>query len=152
VIAVLSSQALQVKSIHEWFWLCSSNRLAVNEVFQPIRRVWKVTGAARRAGLTDVDCRAHPDARSCFQTPGALLKPPAAEKVALFHYATKSREDFKRKLTRGSGMSKATKDWSYFEELVGCAPQSVFCKLQSVRAASREKHCRQATAPHVPIF
>jgi hypothetical protein len=42
--------------------------------------------------------------------------------VALFHYATKSREDFAAKVARGSAMSAAVKRWEWFDQLAECAP------------------------------
>jgi hypothetical protein len=60
--------------------------------------------------------------KCCSWMPGALNRSPTVERIALFHYATKSWEDFSSKMKRGSGMSKSTKTLSYFQQLEQCAP------------------------------
>ena len=57
----------------------------------------------------------------CFQSSGSIITPERADKVSLYHYATKSLEDFTSKMARGSGMSSAVKDMSYFAQIARCA-------------------------------
>lgn len=45
----------------------------------------------------------------------------SADYVALFHYATRSREDFEIKQARGQGGSKVGRPWTFFNELERCA-------------------------------
>eukprot|EP00892_Ulva_mutabilis_P011734 jgi/Ulvmu1/8933/UM005_0024.1 len=56
----------------------------------------------------------------CFQSSGSLIEPARAARVALYHYATKSLQDFTDKMSRGSGMSAAVKDMDYFAEIARC--------------------------------
>lgn len=87
----------------------------------------------------------HPDhsklRQRCFQSSGPMIRPPRADKVALFHYATKSLEDFTSKMSRGSGMSAATKGMNYFAEISQCG----LCGpgLQPCGSAVREGTCGQ---------
>lgn len=66
----------------------------------------------------------HPDhnklRKRCFETSGPMIEPPRAAKVALYHYATKSLADFTSKMSRGSGMSAATKGMEYFDQIARC--------------------------------
>ena len=57
----------------------------------------------------------------CFSVPGPSVGSPSIDAVALFHPATKSRDDLEAKLTKGSGMGNATKTMAYFEEIARCA-------------------------------
>jgi hypothetical protein len=45
----------------------------------------------------------------------------SVDRLALFHYATRSREDFAIKQTRGGGNTRVGKSWSYFDILSRCA-------------------------------
>ena len=112
--------------------------------------------------LTDLEWRPHPDCRPplstitadicaseaakktpfeqfstcCYSMPAALAREhPSVERVALFHYATKSREDFNGKMARGSGMSKRSKTAEYFDGLAECAPAPVTFVVRSVLCA-----------------
>lgn len=39
------------------------------------------------------------------------------QRIALFHYATRSKQDFAIKKARGGGSNRAGKSWKYFEKL-----------------------------------
>ena len=58
----------------------------------------------------------------CYEMPGAASKESSVESVALFHFATKSWEDFDAKMKRGSGMSKSKKTRDYFDRIAECVP------------------------------
>ena len=63
------------------------------------------------------------DRRQCFWCPASGLNSGgSAERIALYHYVTKSRQDFAAKTKRGSGMSGATKREDYFQSVQQCAP------------------------------
>ena len=54
--------------------------------------------------------------------PGAASRNASANEIAIYHYATKSLEDFGAKMLRGSSLSKRThKEWTYFADIARCA-------------------------------
>jgi hypothetical protein len=80
--------------------VCRDDRLAVAEDFEPVP-VRQVDGI--RCDLPDDDVTG---AAKCRYSPGAEyknLKDP--QKIALFHYITKSWQDFEVKMVRGDGNS-----------------------------------------------
>lgn len=99
--------------------------LAVDENHQPINNMWKAMPVWKRDGGSDKACREMVMPQwfpgRCFLTAGAHGIVNTANKVVLFHYATKSLEDFAGKMVRGSGMSKATKNMEYFAHIARCA-------------------------------
>ena len=52
----------------------------------------------------------------------ALPEHASAERVALMHYGTKSRQDFHIKMERGPGGTGSAKKKHYFDRLEQCAP------------------------------
>lgn len=62
----------------------------------------------------------------CYHDAGASWGDVTVTKVALFHFATKSRQDYAIKLARGSAMSvNRRKSWDTFNSLAECAPRLV---------------------------
>lgn len=57
----------------------------------------------------------------CYRTAQPLLRNGTVNKVALFHFATKSAADFQKKMARGSGMSLRAKGYDYYNEILKCA-------------------------------
>lgn len=57
----------------------------------------------------------------CYRDAGSMRFPPSVDKVALFHFTTKSHEDFAAKLSRGSAMTHRGKNWRFFERVARCA-------------------------------
>ena len=64
---------------------------------------------------SDLDCRPVPD----VQIAGGA----SAHDIAIFHYLTKSKEDFEAKMERGGGGNTHRK-WSHFQIAQRCAPAS----------------------------
>lgn len=109
-------------------YLCRDDKNAVDENFKEIPPMWKGKWEYKKAGGTDDDCMVmgeqnDPEAsKHCFLSAGAIGEPATATKIALYHYATKSLEDFSEKMHRGSGMSKGSKGMDYFAEISRCVP------------------------------
>jgi hypothetical protein len=99
--------------------------MAVDENRQPIKYMWKGMPDWKNVGGSDEGCDLlPPEERSpskCFLSAGAAGFPATASRIGLYHYATKSLEDFASKMLRGSGMSKATKQMEYFADISRCA-------------------------------
>ena len=68
----------------------------------------------------------------CYKSAEPLYRNGTVERVALFHYATKSEEDFKNKMQRGSGMSLRAKGYDYFNEIQKCALKYLLYWLPSI--------------------
>jgi hypothetical protein len=85
--------------------------------------MWKGNQEFKKEGGTDEDCVRMAEendeqlAGKCLLSAGASGKPATASKIALYHYATKSLQDFSEKMNRGSGMSKRSKGMDYFAEI-----------------------------------
>jgi hypothetical protein len=106
--------------------ICRDGKLAVDENKKPIPPMSKGMPRWKASGHTDAECSNLKDQNrmpegECFLAPGAVGPSHTAEKIALYHFGTKSLEDFTQKMLRGSGMSKATKRMEYFTEIAGCA-------------------------------
>jgi hypothetical protein len=95
--------------------------MSVNENYKPLVLGWRPKPSRQRKA----NCGWDPDTRRCYLSPDSGVGPPSSNKVALFHYITKSREDFARKTARGSGMSDATKTMKHFRRVRRCAKRSV---------------------------
>jgi hypothetical protein len=52
---------------------------------------------------------------------GFMKRSAHIQRVALFHYTTKSREDFAHKVARGANGPRV-KDWTFFASMQKCAP------------------------------
>jgi hypothetical protein len=65
-----------------------------------------------------------PFQRECLPTPGHLRNAAELKRIALFHYATRSWEDFLLKMERGDGVvgKKLGKKEDFFWFVNGCAP------------------------------
>lgn len=70
---------------------------------------------------------------------------PELKRLALFHYATKSREDFELKMKRGGGNSSGNaKGPDFFELVMECVPIQPFhfATLNAVSAVLRPSSCK----------
>lgn len=61
------------------------------------------------------------DGMFCTGAPGFNAPTQPIAKVALFHYITRSREDFAVKRSRGGGLTKI-RTWEEFDNFDECAP------------------------------
>ena len=134
-----ASCARVAKRVHSWASLeCREGRSSITERGVALSTVeWRPTAECRPpvSTITSEICTneaAKPRPFSafeacCFSMPTALNRAASVDSVALFHYATKSRADFRAKMERGSGMSKSTKTMDYFENLQQCAPFPALC-------------------------
>ena len=56
-----------------------------------------------------------------YPVPGFMMSPPVIKRIALYHYITKSRQDFVDKRSRGSGTAKV-RTWDEFEDVASYVP------------------------------
>lgn len=105
------------------------NAASVNEKFMKLEEVWLplpinvnadkwANGQCQEAFETSSE-ELHDH---CYRTANPLFRHGTVDDVALFHFATKSEEDFKTKMDRGSGMGFAVKQWAYYDEIKECGP------------------------------
>lgn len=108
--------------------MCRGGALAVNEAGIPIPKIAKWSAFARppyAQSLDPAQCGHHEPASAlrgvCFEAAGHEVphpeNVPSVGEIALFHYATKSLEDFQEKMARGSGISKTSKGMAYFDSI-----------------------------------
>jgi hypothetical protein len=124
---------------------CRNGMNSVNEHGRPIPLNWHVVPRCNAHGrkrgkkpsVSDNQCKDWSAERSpppdfvecCTMVAPATERTGTVDKIALFHFATKSEEDFALKQRRGSGMSGGTKTMDYFNQLVKyaiVAPASLF--------------------------
>ena len=77
-----------------------------------------------RYGPHDGLCPNHRPTTVCKLNPGSLFKQREAsvERLALFHYTTKSEEDFRIQPQRRGGINSTPKPQSFFLTWAKCAP------------------------------
>lgn len=75
-----------------------------------------------REGCEDMD----DPPRDCFLWSAPTLESHkrSVDKLALFHYAVKSREDFRIKHQRGGGGNSPARDEAFFQKVARCARRS----------------------------
>lgn len=92
--------------------MCRGSALAVNTALQAIPP-------------DDIYCSTHSQDGNCLMLPGyGTHKVPGGatvQKLALFHYITRSKEDFLRKASRGGGNTSRPKTGAFFDKVVRCA-------------------------------
>lgn len=114
----------------------------MDENFKEIEPMWKGKWEFKKMGGTDDECAVMGEendpkiSKKCFLSAGAIGEPATASKITLYHYATKSLEDFSEKMHRGSGMSKGSKGMDYFAEISRCSPLATECILKNARKLS----------------
>lgn len=118
--------------VHPHNFRFRDGRTVVNENMVSYPMTWKATPVAKRMGTRDSDCKKmSSDERSskCFLIATATASQDIASvnKIGLFHYATKSIQDFSAKMKRGSGMSNARKGMAYFEEIARMQTHAPLC-------------------------
>jgi hypothetical protein len=107
---------------------------SVNEYGRPLPLIWHTyprCNPRQRKPKSPVDVKEcqqwanehdpPPDfAQCCGMVAPAMDRPASVDTIALYHFATKSQDDFVAKQQRGSGMSGASKKAEYFEKLREC--------------------------------
>jgi hypothetical protein len=63
----------------------------------------------------------------CHYEAGFEMLPARIERVALFHFVTRSRVDFAAKMARGAGSGGRPKAWNFFIGVARCAAVSSLC-------------------------
>jgi len=103
---------------------------SVDETLRPMqdfrdRTMYSATPPARSAAWQKQSV-ARPNANGLYRysVPGFMMSPPSIDKIALYHYITKSRQDFVDKRSRGSGTAKV-RTWDEFDEVSRCAANRV---------------------------
>lgn len=113
--------------------MCRDGRLTVDEEMKPIpqytkkQMCTKVPPATSRAGIPwaaeSLPVERKRNGEYCTVCPGFRAPNPAPiGKVALFHYITRSREDYEIKRSRGGGSTKV-RTWEEFDEFDKCGPR-----------------------------
>jgi hypothetical protein len=92
---------------------------------------------------------------------GSAVEPPSIERIAIFHYVTRSAADFAAKRARGGGQNRDGKPWSFFDEIAKCALASrcasrppllvAYLELEtiSLKHAQFVVHARLSTEVHM---
>lgn len=99
-----------VGSVNEEFYRLNEVWMALPKNIEPNQ--WKGGKCEEAFKNKSPQLRAH-----CYKSAEPLYRNGTVERVALFHYATKSEEDFQNKMQRGSGMSLRAKGYDYFNEI-----------------------------------
>ena len=60
----------------------------------------------------------------CRPLPHVQKRPASVDHIALFHYITRSKEDFERKVARGGGGGKH-RNWGHFNRVQKCVPPAI---------------------------
>ena len=115
---------------------CRNDLHAQSETGAAIPDEWRVTSLCKHRArpITAAHCRAQaafkPTShfeKCCYSMPAATSQAASVERVALYHFATKSWQDFSVKMQRGSGMSKSAKTAEYFNDLARCGDSFQRC-------------------------
>lgn len=140
-------------------WFCRGSAGSVNENLNRLEEVWmplpkniqpnqwKGTQCTQAFESSSPQLRIH-----CYKTAAPLFRNGTVEHVALFHYATKSAEDFKNKMARGSGMSLRAKGYDYFNEILKCAPATCSCASGLIFEIVKLLHCFHTFARELVEF
>ena len=76
----------------------------------------------------------------CRPLPHVQKRPASVDHIALFHYITRSKEDFERKVARGGGGGKH-RNWGHFNRV-----QKYASLIQHSAIMLVESHVRSRTA------
>ena len=96
---------------------CRGDRHTVNEKRQKLG--WR---SEPPAACTDGTVRDPSRDPNCRPVPEIYIEDGGtADDIALFHYLTKSKEDFEVKMVRGGG-GGTHREWRHFEKIDACAP------------------------------
>ena len=82
---------------------------------------WHMQPHFWEAGGSNSDCSRTQNPLNCFLEPSGRQSPPRAARIAVFHYITRSFEDFEAKLRRGAGVPFFTRDEAWFRRIEECA-------------------------------
>eukprot|EP00892_Ulva_mutabilis_P011573 jgi/Ulvmu1/8789/UM048_0044.1 len=115
----------------------------VNELHQPVPEYAQIIcskypPAVSTSGspLSPAALTTNGNGEFCSPMPAMQSTPPSVASVALFHYITKSREDFGRKRRRGAGDSRLKRAWAEFDDISRSADQEGgICAAPAARAA-----------------
>lgn len=94
--------------------LCRGNVWGVNENKQLVKTAWHARPEYREEGGGNAECQRDQDESKCFEEPAVRHRPAIADKIAIYHYISKSKEDFKNKLARGAGVPNFKRDEAWF--------------------------------------
>jgi hypothetical protein len=98
---------------------------SVNEDKTEITETWQARPESRVKGVGHHKCKLAPDEALCYRTPAPRHSDLVASKVAIFHYVTRSFQDYQLKLERGAGVPFFTRDEGWFERIQRCSPWQV---------------------------
>jgi hypothetical protein len=102
----------------------------VYEDYRPVQDAWWPTPEALSRRMTTLGCGRSKDRNLCFPVPGFLRKDVRqVERIALFHYLTRSREDYANKMSRGGNSAWFKRKAALFDATARCA----HCKLYTGR-------------------
>lgn len=90
---------------------------SVNEDKQMVQTAWHARPEYRDQGGGNAECQREQDESKCFEEPAVRHRPAIANKIAVYHYLCKSKEDFKLKLLRGAGVPNFSRDQNWFDTI-----------------------------------
>lgn len=91
--------------------LCSGEAHPVNEQRFPLSHQYE----RHCAHKADASCPVHPG----WAMPHNKA---SVRRIGLYHFVTRSREDFAAKISRAGGTNSQPKTWEFFERWARCAP------------------------------
>eukprot|EP00892_Ulva_mutabilis_P000848 jgi/Ulvmu1/10764/UM068_0054.1 len=110
---------------------------SVDETGRPMRDyrdrvMFTVTPPARSSGAPQGDIpQANEHGLFRYSVPGFMMSPPEFKRIALYHYITKSKQDFVDKRSRGSGTAKI-RTWDEFDDVSStAADEGGICAIPS---------------------
>lgn len=109
----------------------------VNEDKQFVKTAWHARPEYREQGGGNQECQLEQDDAKCFESPAVRHRPVVANKIAIYHFVCKSKEDFKAKLLRGAGLPGFERDQNWFDTIQACAPT----RFQLVLEANMDALC-----------
>lgn len=98
---------------------CRNNEQSVDEHYNPMPWRYDLPAACTDGTIVEPDKEL-----DCRPVPHVQKRPASADSIAVFHYITKSREDFELKSARGGG-GGSHRTWEHFNRVQKC----VFFKL-----------------------
>lgn len=129
VKTIANTWFLEGVALHPHNFIFRNHVGSVNEKFIELEEFWKPLPKAVQQNQWKIEeCNSAYESSSpqlqmhCYKEAEPLFRNGTVDHVALFHFATKSEQDFKLKMARGSGMSQSAKGYSYFNEIFECEP------------------------------
>jgi hypothetical protein len=100
---------------------CREGKWNVNEEGTAIKMAWHAKPEYMETGGSNAACGSSHNASLCFEVPASRHRPLVANRIALYHYVTKSSADFKDKVNRGGGVPFFTRDIDWVRTIERCA-------------------------------